>query len=342
MTLAMPPEWAPHERCVVAWPCRADMWGGQLDAAKAAHAAVVNAIVAFEPVTMIADPDDATAARGGLPGRRGGRVADRRLVDPRQRADRACSATTAPGRRRLRFNGWGEKFQPYDSDDALAARCASTSASRASTRAPFVLEGGADRRRRRGHARHHRAVPAATRTATRGSTRAEIEAGLRHCLGVERVIWLPTASPTTTTPTATSTTSPPSSAPGVVLLQGCDDPADPDHDRLRRQPPLPGRGPMPRTALEVVEVPCCRSSPTAGAPRAVPYLNAYVANGVVVVPVSRRTAADDADARRDRRLLSRPRGGRRARRRARLRRRRGALHHPAGARRGIAHRADVR
>ena len=40
MSLSMPPEWAPHERCVVAWPCRADMWGGQLSAAKAAHAAL--------------------------------------------------------------------------------------------------------------------------------------------------------------------------------------------------------------------------------------------------------------------------------------------------------------
>ena len=28
MSLSMPPEWAPHERCVVAWPCRADMWRG--------------------------------------------------------------------------------------------------------------------------------------------------------------------------------------------------------------------------------------------------------------------------------------------------------------------------
>ena len=31
----MPPEWAPHERCWMAWPCREEHWGERIAAAKA-------------------------------------------------------------------------------------------------------------------------------------------------------------------------------------------------------------------------------------------------------------------------------------------------------------------
>ena len=62
--MRMPAEWEPHERTLMGWPCRADLWGETMDQARADYAAVANAIAAFEPVTMIANPgDDAAAAR---------------------------------------------------------------------------------------------------------------------------------------------------------------------------------------------------------------------------------------------------------------------------------------
>ncbi len=46
------------------WPCRRELWGESIDQARADYAAVANAIGAFEPVTMIANPgSDADAAR---------------------------------------------------------------------------------------------------------------------------------------------------------------------------------------------------------------------------------------------------------------------------------------
>src|SRR4051812_50162616 len=67
--LTMPPEWAPHERTLMAWPCRRELWGGQLAAAKTESAGVANAIAAFEPVTMVArDAADAAEARAALDG----------------------------------------------------------------------------------------------------------------------------------------------------------------------------------------------------------------------------------------------------------------------------------
>ena len=54
---SMAPDWAPHARCWMAWPCREAPWGGGVDEARRAYAQVAQAIAAFEPVTMIARPD---------------------------------------------------------------------------------------------------------------------------------------------------------------------------------------------------------------------------------------------------------------------------------------------
>ncbi|MGP0051032.1 MAG: agmatine deiminase family protein, partial [Solirubrobacteraceae bacterium] len=59
-----PAEWEPHELTLMGWPCRAELWGESIAQARADYAAVANAIAAFEPVTMIANPgSDARDAR---------------------------------------------------------------------------------------------------------------------------------------------------------------------------------------------------------------------------------------------------------------------------------------
>src|ERR1700742_1124089 len=64
-----PAEWEPHERTIMGWPCRTDLWGETMDQARADYASVANAIAAFEPVTMIANPGaDAADARAACAG----------------------------------------------------------------------------------------------------------------------------------------------------------------------------------------------------------------------------------------------------------------------------------
>ena len=53
----MPPEWARHDRCWMAWPSRAELWGERLGAAQLACAEIAGIIAEFEPVTMIARPE---------------------------------------------------------------------------------------------------------------------------------------------------------------------------------------------------------------------------------------------------------------------------------------------
>src|SRR3954469_22199503 len=66
--MPMPAEWAPHERTLVAWPCRRELWGPALADARRETAGVANAIAAFEPVLMVCRPGDGAEARGALAG----------------------------------------------------------------------------------------------------------------------------------------------------------------------------------------------------------------------------------------------------------------------------------
>ena len=53
----MPGEFAPHERTVICWPSRLDLYGDHIGDARLAHAALAKTISGFEPVTM-GIPDD--------------------------------------------------------------------------------------------------------------------------------------------------------------------------------------------------------------------------------------------------------------------------------------------
>jgi agmatine deiminase len=39
-----PAEWEPHERTIMGWPCRLELWGETLEQARRDYAAVANAI----------------------------------------------------------------------------------------------------------------------------------------------------------------------------------------------------------------------------------------------------------------------------------------------------------
>ena len=223
---------------------------------------------------------------------------------------------------------------PYDDDDRLPERWARP------TRATAVVRGrhgAGGRRPSRSTARARCSPPSSaccTPTATRDLTRAQIEAGLGQHLGATEVVWMPLrAWSTTTAPTATSTTSPPSPGPVSCWSAGLRRPG-----RARPRPPgrRPALRPRPRrrrraSAGRWWRSRCCRSSSVGGERLAVPYVNLYVCNGGVIVPVTGHPADDDMLALIGEQLPgSRGRAG--ARRGAGPRRRRGPLHHPADPR----------
>ena len=100
MSWRMPAEWAAHDRTLMAWPAREDMWEDLWEDAQAVYAEVANAIAAFEPVTMVARPQISPPARtGSLPS-----ATERGSARTRQQSRRAgwspsrCSASGSTAR----------------------------------------------------------------------------------------------------------------------------------------------------------------------------------------------------------------------------------------------------
>jgi agmatine deiminase len=117
----MPPEWAPHERTLMAWPEREEIWGGALDAGRREYAGVANAIAEFEPVLMVAAPPRAAQARQMCSGKV--EVVEMPIDDSWLRDSGPIVVRDDDGARTavcFRFNSWGEKFVPYDRDAAIS------------------------------------------------------------------------------------------------------------------------------------------------------------------------------------------------------------------------------
>ena len=140
---AMPAEWALHERCWMAWPCRERLWRGEMDAARRAFAEVAATIGRYEPVTMLARPDLIEQANdycGGVVDITAFPMDDSWMRDTGPTFVRNCEGVVAGCD--WRFNGWGGKETPHDADAGLAgALLAELGLQRFAT--SIVMEGGA-------------------------------------------------------------------------------------------------------------------------------------------------------------------------------------------------------
>ena len=109
----MPAEWAPHERTLMAWPCRARAVGRPARPAPRREYAARRATRSprSSRVTMVVRPPrDAAEARARAAGeRRGRRAADRRLVAARQRPDLRRRRRRRARRRALRLQRLGRE-----------------------------------------------------------------------------------------------------------------------------------------------------------------------------------------------------------------------------------------
>jgi agmatine deiminase len=283
----MPAEWAPHERCWMAWPCRESLWADGLDAARGAYAAVARAIAGFEPVTMLANPNELAEAEA----RCGAAVTCQAMpLDDSWMRDSGPSFVI-DGRGGLagvdwRFNAWGGKFHPHDQDALVAGRLLERLAVRRYA-APLVLEGGSI------HVDGEGTLLTSEECLLHPNRnpdldRAAIEDLLRRYLGVEGFIWLGQGLDKDETDGHIDNIAC-FVRPGVVMAVTCDDPADPNHAiladnlaRLRKARDARGR------ALEIIELPLPREpryldGPGDGQRLALSYVNFYIANGGIVM-----------------------------------------------------------
>ena len=285
--MRMPAEWAPHERTIVCWPARETMWQERFADAKADHAAVVNAIAAFDPVTLAVDPSQEAEARAAV---RGDVDVVAIPLDDSWSRDSGPIFVTGGGSRagvHFGFNAWGEKFSPYDRDAAFGARVLEHLGEERVDAGDLILEGGSIAVDGEGTLiTTEQCLLHPNRNPT--MSRQEIEGGLRDYLGVEAIIWLGQGHSTDRDTDGHIDGIASYVAPAIVVLLAPDDPNDPDHQsgrdnlqRLRASLDAKGRG------FEVIPF---QTRP----PGTVPYLNFYLPNGGVIAPVAGRPEDEQA------------------------------------------------
>ena len=280
----MPPEWHPHTRCWMAYPCHPDSWRFGLEVARAAFVRVAHAIARFEPVTVVVPPEEMPHARELF----GDKI--ELLALP---LSDSWTRDTAPtfvidGKGNIagvdwQFNAWGGNYADYHADAKLAEGILNATQIRRFA-APFILEGGSI------HTDGEGTLLTSEECLLNSNrnphlSREQIEANLRDYLGVQKIVWLGNGLQDDETDGHVDNIAC-FSKPGTVLAITTNDPEDSNYkalqdnlSRLRAETDAQGR------KFEILEIEQPARRDAFGERLAMSYINFYIANGGIVVPV---------------------------------------------------------
>jgi agmatine deiminase len=302
----MPAEWEPHAGCWMAWPERPDNWREDARPAQEAYAAVAEAIVVAEPLTVAVSDAQFEHCREMLSSSI--RVVEISTDDAWMRDIGPSFLLDGHGGRRgvdWHFNAWGGQqgglYATWDRDERVARKVLEIERAER-YRAPIVLEGGSI------HVDGEGTVITTEEcllnpTRNPELSREQIERTLLDYLGAQKVVWLGRGVLDDETDGHVDNLAC-FAAPGVVLLTWTDDKSDPQYAisaaaQQRLQCATDARG----RPLEVIRVPApgplfvseaeaggvqtlAGSQPRlAGERMAGSYVNCYIANDRVVFPL---------------------------------------------------------
>jgi agmatine deiminase len=312
----MPAEFEPHAGCWMLWPERASNWRLGAKPAQAAFAAVATAIATSELVTVGVSSGQFVHARSMLPN-------PIRLVE--MSSDDAWMRDVGPTfvvdkRKDLRgvdwiFNAWGGLggglYFPWDQDELVARKVLEIEGCER-YKAPFVLEGGAI------HVDGEGTLLTTEECLMNPNRNPQLDKGqleilLHEYLGVTSVVWLGKGVANDETNGHVDNLCC-FARPGEVVLTWTDDKRDPQYkasadayERLMDSRDAQGRkfkvhklvqpGPLRRTKEEALHVDAADlvQPRPAGERLAASYVNFYIGNTAVVVPL--------LDAKRDKLAL---------------------------------------
>lgn len=287
-----PAEWEPHDAVWLAWPEGEELWDGHLEAVRREWVALCRAIRDVDTaggaerlfiVTRDAESEAmASDALGPLDARFHhipyGDIWLRDTAPVLCRDGGMALAAVC-----FDFNGWGGKYL-FDGDRELSRRLAAANGFRVHEPG-LILEGGALEVDGQGTVlTTEDCVLDAARNRT--TAREAIEERLGRALGTSTTLWLRGRLARDHTDGHIDTLAR-FVAPGRVLCMRASDSTDPNKevlDEIRRQ--LASMHDAQGRPLEVLEIPSPgRVDDDAGLPLPASYLNYYIANGRVVVPV---------------------------------------------------------
>jgi agmatine deiminase len=302
----MPGEFEPHAGCWMLWPERPDNWRLGAKPAQQAFAAVAAAIAGSEPVSVGVSAAQYDNARRRLPA--GVRVVELSSDDAWMRD--VGPTFVVNGRGGLRgvdwmFNAWGGLdggiYFPWDRDEAVAQKVIEIEGCDR-YRAPFVLEGGAIHVDGQGTLITTEEC-LLNRNRNPHLSRSEIERLLVRYLGIDTIVWLGRGVHLDETDGHVDNLCA-FVRPGEVVLTWTDDKRDPQYpisrdalERLMQARDARGRrfkvhklvqpGPLHMTKAEAEGIDAAEGSQPreAGARLAGSYVNFYLGNRRVVVPL---------------------------------------------------------
>ncbi|MET8622512.1 agmatine deiminase family protein [Kitasatospora sp. NPDC004669] len=290
----MPAESRPHTRTFMAWPALEEVWGDQLPGVRQDIAGLAQTIAGFEPVVLLARPDQADQARQAC----GSTVEVIELmVDDLWVRDTGPTFVTGPKGLvgiDFNFNGWGNK--QTHANDSQVARNLLDHYGIARVRAAITGEGG-------GIEVDGEGTLMATESSwvndnrNPGRTRDQIEESFKELLGVEKVLWFKGVAGQDITDCHIDALTR-FAEPGTAVLHrpAADTPpdiwstaSDQALQVLKSATDAKGR------TLKVVEIPEPDFDLIQGSGKnfLATYINYYVCNGGVIVPRFGDRAADD-------------------------------------------------
>ncbi|WP_258804350.1 agmatine deiminase family protein [Pseudarthrobacter sp. NS4] len=287
----MPAEWEAHQGTWMAFPPPNETFGPAgsptLDRARAAWSTVARTIARYEPVTVVADPGDAAAAKESLGD--GITVVEVPLDDAWLRDSGPTFVHQPDGSLAAVdwvFNGWGAQEWAAWGNDQDVARTVAANVSVPVRPSSLVNEGG-------GFHVDGEGTVLLTETVqldpgrNPGATRESVEAEIHAALGTTKAIWLPRGLTRDYDEFGTRghvDIVASFAGPGTVLLHRQDDPAHPDHAVYQElSAVLAGQVDAKGRSLRIIDVPAPTVLQDGEGFVDWSYINHYVANNAVVL-----------------------------------------------------------
>ena len=281
----MPAEWSEHQRTFISWPVRDSMcYPDDYEAVCRSYAQIIEAIAEFEPVTVVVNPDDETAARF----LKNARV--KKLLAAHNDAWLRDNGPTFVVNDQgdlaginWHFNAWGGKYSPWDLDDALARKILEYMGLKCFD-APLVMEGGSI------HVDGQGTMITTEECLLNPNrnpklSRQQIEDCLKKFLGIQKVIWLKRGLSGDETDGHVDNMAC-FAAPGKILLQACDDPRDENCEITQENLHiLKESTDARRRKLEIITIPQPPMMTYNDRRLTLSYLNFYFVNGGIILPI---------------------------------------------------------
>jgi agmatine deiminase len=288
----MPAEWEQHERTLIQWPVRPSLvFPDHYNLVRQGYVEVIKAIAEFEKVTVLVNENTLEETKELCKDKA------ELLVVPHNDGWCRDSGPTFlwNSAKKLsavnwKFNAWGERFAHYDLDNEVAPRVLEHFGI-SYINAQIVIEGGSIHVDGEGTLLTTREC-LLNKNRNPQLTIVEIEEEVKRQVGVSKIIWLNHGLFGDETDGHVDNVAC-FAKPGVIIMQTCSDPGDPNYEiTMENMEILKNSIDACGRKLELIQIPQPPARYYEDIRLTLSYLNFYLVNGGIILPVFGEDATD--------------------------------------------------